>query len=106
MADLSKTEITVPIAFRAVAEGPGQLERRVRVTCRDHFVSTRLLERIIPHVQTALMMSKGAADDSAFDLDAAAPGFLWDNLNGVVEGGRMQAPETNETESDHGGSDS
>jgi CRISPR-associated protein Cas1 len=105
LADLYKTEVTVPVAFRAAAEGLGQLERRVRITCRDQFVSTRLLERIIPDVQTALMLSKATAADS-FDVDAAAPGSLWDDLEGVVEGGRMLAPEIGETEPDDGSPDS
>ena len=106
VADLYKTEITVPVAFRAAAEGQGQLERRVRITCRDQFVSTRLLERIIPDIQAALMMTKVAPSGGDFDLDAAAPGFLWDDAEGVVEGGRMLAPEVDETEPDDGGSDS
>jgi CRISPR-associated protein Cas1 len=106
LADLYKAEITVPVAFRAAAEGTGQLERRVRITCRDQFVSTRLLERIIPDVQRALMLAKATAWDTTFDLDAAAPGFLWDNLEGEVEGGRLLAPEIGETEPGDGGPDS
>jgi CRISPR-associated protein Cas1 len=106
VADLYKTEITVPVAFRAAAEGTGQLERRVRITCRDQFVSTGLLERIIPDVQTALMLAKATASDTTFDLDAAAPGFLWDNLEGEVEGGRLLAPEIGETEPGDGSPDS
>jgi CRISPR-associated protein Cas1 len=106
VADLYKTEITVPVAFRAAAEAQGQLERQVRITCRDRFVSTRLLERIIPDIQSALMLSKASVSDSEFDLDAAAPGLLWDDLQGAVEGGRMQVVEADETEPDHGGSDS
>jgi len=106
VADLYKTEITVPVAFRAVAESEGQLERRVRVKCRDQFVSTRLLERIIPDIQSALMLSKGTAFETDFDLDAAAPGFLWDDVEGKVEGGRMQAAEAGETEPNDGGPDS
>jgi CRISPR-associated protein Cas1 len=104
VADLYKTEVTVPIAFRAAAEGKSQVEREVRIACRDQFLSTRLLERIIPDVQSALMLSKGTGADS-FDVDAAAPGFLWDPSEGEVEGGRMQPVVTDETEPDNGGSD-
>ena len=106
VADLYKTEVTVLIAFRAAAEGKGPLERQVRITCRDQFVSTRLLERIIPDIQAALMVPKqGAVGDAApFDQDAAAPGFLWDPSEGEVEGGRMQPSETDETEANGGGS--
>lgn len=106
VADLYKTEITVPVAFRAVAEDRRPLEREVRIACRDRFVSTRLLERIIPDIQSALMLSAAPTSEADFDLDAAAPGFLWDNLEGQVAGGRMQAAEAEETEPDDGGHDS
>ncbi len=106
IADLYKTEITVPVAFRAVAEEKKPLERQVRINCRDQFVSTRLLERIIPDIQSALMLTVATTPDTDFDLDAAAPGFLWDNVEGKVEGGRMQVAEGDETEPDDGGPDS
>ena len=106
IADLYKTEITVPVAFQAVAEQKHPVERAVRITCRDRFVSARLLERIIPDIQSALMLSTATTSETDFDLDAAAPGFLWDNLEGKVEGGRMQVAEIGDTESDDGGSDS
>lgn len=108
VADLYKTQVTLPIAFRAAAEAKGALERQVRITCRNQFVSTRLLERIIPDIQSALMMQKpGTARESEpFDRDAAAPGFLWDPSEGEVEGGRIQPSEIEETEPNDGGSDS
>ncbi len=108
VADLYKTEVTVPIAFRAATpEVKGPLERQVRMTCRDQFVSTRLLERIIPDIQAALMMPKqGTPGAAPFDQDAAAPGFLWDPSEGEVEGGRVQPSETEEGGPDDGGSDS
>jgi CRISPR-associated protein Cas1 len=105
IADLYKTEITVPVAFWAVAEDKKPLERQVRITCRDRFVSTRLLERIIPDIQSALMLSVATAPDTDFDLDAAAPGFLWDDLEGKVEGGRMQVAKADETEPEDGSAD-
>ncbi len=107
VADLYKAEVAIPVAFRAAAQGQEGLERRVRLTCRDKFVSTRLLERIIPDVQTALMLPKrgAAGDGEPFDRDAAAPGSLWDPVEGEVEGGRIHTPE-DETEADDGGNDS
>jgi len=108
VADLYKADVTIPVAFRAAAEEKDGLERRVRLTCRDEFVSTRLLERIIPDVQTALMLPKrGTTGDGApFDHDAAAPGSLWDPVEGEVEGGRTYPLEVDETEADDGGDDS
>ena len=107
VADLYKTEVTVPAAFRAVVEWKHGLERHVRLACRDAFVSTRLLARIIPDIQTALMIRDGQSpgDGEAFDGDAAAPGALWDGEAGEVEGGRSYPLEPDESEHHDGGSD-
>lgn len=108
VADLYKTEVTVPVAFRVAAEKKDGLERRVRVTCRDQFAETRILERIIPDVRTALMLqNRGVRCDSvSLDQDAAAPGSLWDPLEGEVEGGRIHQLEIDKTEADDGRHDS
>jgi CRISPR-associated protein Cas1 len=106
IADLYKADITIPAAFRAAAEEQDGLERRVRISCRDLFVSTRLLERIIPDIQNALMFKKkGAPNAGQFDRDAAAPGSLWDPVTGEVEGGCAYPLETVKTEAIDGGSD-
>lgn len=102
VADVYKTEITVPAAFQA-AMSPVDLERRVRLGCRDLFVSTRLLERIIPDIQAALAApSRGpTGGDDRFDREVAAPGGLWDPEAGEVEGGCSHGLET---EGGHGDS--
>lgn len=107
VADLYKAEITIPMAFRAAVEEKDGLERRVRILCRDLFVSTRLLERIIPDIQKALMMPKKGttAGDDTFDHEAAVPGSLWDPVTGEVAGGCAYPLETDETEANDGGSD-
>jgi CRISPR-associated protein Cas1 len=107
VADLYKTEVTVPAAFRSAAEGKDGMERRVRLACRDMFVSTRLLERIIPDIQIALALPvRGIAGDSEqFDRESATPGSLWDPEEGKVEGGRMHLLEVDETEANDGSSD-
>ncbi|MFH1737513.1 MAG: type I-E CRISPR-associated endonuclease Cas1e [bacterium] len=108
VADLYKTEVSIPVAFRAATDSGGGLERRVRLTCRDQFANTRILERIIPDIQMVLMLPKrGEAGASApFDQDAAAPGSLWDPEKGEVEGGRTYSPDEDETEAENGGDDS
>ncbi len=104
VADIYKTEVTVPTAFRAAAEGKDGLERRVRLTCRDAFVSTRLLQRMIPDVQKALGIParESGGNGEQYDHEPAAPGSLWDPHNGKVEGGRMHAPELDEGEANNG----
>jgi len=63
VADLYKTELTVPLAFRVAAGGPAEVERRARLGCRDAFHESRLLERILPDIAEVL----GAPDDLAED---------------------------------------
>ncbi|MBI3794489.1 MAG: type I-E CRISPR-associated endonuclease Cas1 [Nitrospinae bacterium] len=108
VADLYKTEITIPLAFRAVAEGDVGMEKRVRKACRDLFASTRLLERIIPDIQTTLEVpAKGAPrEGEKFDEDGSAPGSLWDPEDLEVEGGKLYPDEQEKTEVENGGDDS
>jgi CRISPR-associated protein Cas1 len=108
IADLYKADITIPVAFHAAAEDTGGLERRVRLSCRDEFVSSRLLERIIPDIQTALLLPKrgSAGNDASFDHDPAAPGSLWDPVEGKVAGGYAHSAGIDEMEEDDGGSNS
>lgn len=103
VADLYKAEVTIPVAFQVTAEegdGLDNLERRVRLVCRDKFVSTRLLDRIIPDMQKALLLPSRQTVDQAdrFDEDAATPGSLWDPMEQEVEGGRDYSPEMGTTD--------
>ena len=68
MADLYKTQLTIPVAFRATAEARPELERSVRLECRTAFHEFRLMERMIPDIAEVL----DAGDDdgeSADDLE-------------------------------------
>src|SRR6266508_1506877 len=47
VGDLYKAEVTVPVAFRAVAAGGQELERTVSRACRVAFTAERLLQRVI-----------------------------------------------------------
>lgn len=89
VADLYKAEVTIPVAFKEAAKEEGALSRRVRIACRDMFVSSRLLERIIPDIKDVLFLSpKVDADSQQYDEDPAAPGHLWDPVIGEELGGR------------------
>lgn len=90
IADLYKTETTIPAAFLTVREGERQLETRVRKLCRDTFRATRLLERIVPDIQSVLSLNEDqeiSEEQTLFDSDQAAPGGLWDPAAGQVAGG-------------------
>ncbi|MBN2054107.1 type I-E CRISPR-associated endonuclease Cas1, partial [bacterium] len=95
VADLYKTEITIPAAFHAAADDSANLERRVRLACRDRFSGTRLLARIIPDIKSVLLLDRRAAGDGEerYDEDGAAPGGLWDPEEGEVAGGRSHGIE-------------
>lgn len=97
VADLYKTEVSVPAAFRAAAEGGIGLERTVRVSCREAFVRGRLLARIVPDIQRALGVGAGAENDGLpFDGHDAVPGGLWDEIDGEVDGGMNYADDGRE----------
>jgi CRISPR-associated protein Cas1 len=98
VADLYKTEVTIPTAFRCVASGADTLEQRVRRACRHAFREARLLQRIVPDVEFALAMRRARASlDSAFDSDQALPGALWDP-EGEIQGGVNWAQPSTEDE--------
>lgn len=54
IADLVKFETVVPAAFKVAAKSPRQLDRAVRIACRDAFRETRLLNRLIPLIENVL----------------------------------------------------
>ncbi len=54
IADIYKFETVAPIAFSVAAGGSENHEREIRLRCRDTFRKTRLLERIIPDIESLL----------------------------------------------------
>lgn len=85
IADLYKTEFSIPVAFTETASGTDKLETRTRHALRDLFTEKRLLARIIPDIQQILRMPGTTGPD--FDADEAAPGGIWDPETGEVTGG-------------------
>jgi len=59
IADLYKTETTVPVAFRLASTVTKDLERAVRMECRQVFHAARLMARILPDIAEVL----NACDD-------------------------------------------
>ncbi len=83
IADLYKVDVTIPIAFQAVAEGLTNLERRVRHKCRDYFYSQKLLQRILPDIEKVLLVEPESRE-SPFDSTNPPPTNLWDSVPGGV----------------------
>jgi CRISP-associated protein Cas1 len=93
IADLYKVEMTIPVAFRIVAESSEHVESRARQTCREVFRQQRLLARIIPDIDLVLGISdNGPEEGGDSDSDQALPEPLWAPLLG----------EEAETGSSHG----
>ncbi|MFH2100112.1 MAG: type I-E CRISPR-associated endonuclease Cas1e, partial [Pseudomonadota bacterium] len=54
VADFYKAEVTIPTAFACVARGVSDLERRVRMACREAFFHAGLKSRILPDIAEVL----------------------------------------------------
>ena len=80
IADLYKSEITLPIAFQTAAEAPEDLPAIVRRRVRDAMVSARILERMVHDIRWLL----SPAEESMEPEEAI---YLWDNQRGVVSNG-------------------
>ena len=50
IADLYKMSFTIPLAFELVSDSVDELERRVRIECRDYFSKNKLVNKIIPDI--------------------------------------------------------
>jgi CRISP-associated protein Cas1 len=85
VADLYKTEISIPVAFQITARAPAQMEREVRLRCRDLFRETKLLSHIVPDVQR-LFEELAETPGANVDFEPAWPGELW-SPEGNVSGG-------------------
>jgi len=92
VADLYKTQITVPVAFSVAASGNPDIEREARRLCRDSFVETRLLKTIVEDLDE--LFSDGSPADEYSELvdgdDPAMPGGLW-GPDGAASGGTNYA---------------
>ncbi len=54
IADLFKFQTVVPIAFRIAAKETTDLERKIRLACRDAFREWKVLQDIIPFIEEVL----------------------------------------------------
>jgi CRISPR-associated protein Cas1 len=85
IADLYRTEVVIPAAFAAVAEGVTPLDGEVRRMCREAYQASRLLGRITADIHA---LFAGALDGDPYAGDEGLPGGLWDGDEAAVAGGR------------------
>lgn len=99
IADLYKSETTVPLAFDIVKEDTKNISRRVRIECREQFRKNHLLKHIVEDIKSVLDIKellnpseKNLLEISEltlknYDSDDALPGYLWDPKEGFQDGG-------------------
>jgi CRISPR-associated protein Cas1 len=78
IADLYKVEVTIPVAFWAVSEGTQDLYKRVRLGTREAFKHHRLLQRILPDIDSLLNIDNLPDDGTNPDVDPAEPAPWWE----------------------------
>jgi CRISPR-associated protein Cas1 len=87
IADLYKTEITIPAAFETASKRKEKVEPLARQLCRVKFRETRLLQRILPDIDAMLGLDEElpAQNGGDVDDDPALPDALWGPLEGEEE---------------------
>lgn len=85
VADLYKTEISIPVAFEATAMGTNGLDARVRQAMRQKIHETKLLERILPDLDRLLEIHPNLEQDDRLDEDGALPTELWGEATDELE---------------------
>jgi CRISP-associated protein Cas1 len=100
IADLLKSEVSIPLAFEIVAENELHVASRVRIQMRNYFTETNLLKTIVSRLQEVFKIEEYIPEndkefmqiiqdlDQHFYQDAALPGFLWDPDQHAVAGGQ------------------
>ena len=78
VADLYKVEFTIPLAFELVSLSAENVENRIRETLREKFREAKLLERILPDIDTLLATPQNLESEFPADTDQAFPEPLWD----------------------------
>ena len=86
IADLYKTEVTVPIAFEIAANPPAEdISRAVRLRVRDEMAKTRLLERMVRDIKYILNPEDINDEEKVM--------YLWDDKAGTADYGKQYCME-------------
>ncbi len=80
IADLYKTEITIPTAFKVVGESSAQVEKRVRMACREKIHESKLINRILPNINALLNIQDEDSREEYIDPNQTHPIPLWEAL--------------------------
>lgn len=77
IADLYKTEFSIPAAFEIVSQQNASVESAVRELLRQRFRESKLLERILPDIDRLLALPDEIMGGVSVDYDQAQPEPLW-----------------------------
>lgn len=83
IADLYKSEVTIPAAFVAATEGEANLASRVRRLVREHIYSHHILDRAVQDIHY-LLLGERTEEEEDLVLDKV---MLWDREDHVVAAG-------------------
>lgn len=98
IADLYRVDLTIPIAFEVAAlQAAGEMlnvDREVRVRCREVFRVSGLMERVVRDIDELMQPESADLERARAHLDGGddPPGGLWDPEGGEVEGGVNHGP--------------
>lgn len=90
VADLYKTDVGIPVAFEAAAEGPEDVGTRTRRLLRDRINSAGLLQRCVNDIQSLLSAPDAGRVAGVEDQDHVV---LHTDHGAVLPAGRNHAPE-------------
>ena len=85
VADLYKAELSIPIAFRTVADEPGDVGQAARRAMRDGVYDLSLMDRMVRDIKTLL----SSECDSVEDDIGSDHLRLWDERVGEVDAGKQ-----------------
>jgi CRISPR-associated protein Cas1 len=88
IADLYKSEITIPAAFDVAAAGPDDVGGRARRHVRDRIYDSHLIDRAVGDIHRLLFGQ--TTEQATEDTDLVS---LWDDAIGIVPGGTAYTSE-------------
>lgn len=83
IADLYKAEVSIPVAFRTVAERSGDVGSSTRKNMRDALYDLSIMKRMVSDI--SLLLSVGDVDDDSLSDELR----LWDEKGSEVAAGRQ-----------------
>jgi CRISP-associated protein Cas1 len=85
IADLYKTQVTIPVAFETAGKSCDSVEMRSRKACRDRLYDIKLLHQILPDIEYLLQV--GETPDGPLTEDGIPMQIWWSAFASEVKNG-------------------